>query len=459
MELRDYQEEDAKFLASLSASACFNEPRTGKTATVLRALELKGVEKILVVCPASAVWVWYDEIKLWTGVDANVYDSSDFQWDKFLIISYDSLRTTTRNGKIYGGFSKILPVSFDAIVLDEAHRFGNYKTETFKQLKQLKHTKFKILMTGTPVINKPETLWALLHFLYPKTFPGFWQWANEFLIVDNQYAGGNTFKIVRGLSKRGTMFITNVLPRISTQRKRAEVMPWLSEREYIDIRLPVTPAQKKYLTELQTVFETEHVNTVGILDRLIRYRQICNSPALLNLKGSSPKLDWLLQYINDYPEKKIIVFSAFTEFIKILKGAIPDSGTIIGDTPLKERQRLVQNFQSGKLNVLLLNTAAGREALTLDAADAAIFMDRFPPVGYLQQAEDRIIPTRPENVKDEAPRIYNLMMRGTYDEVINSMIQSRAEEIDIINDYKKYMKGGLNYANSANIPKGKKAAS
>ena len=61
-------------------------------------------------------------------------------------------------------------------------------------------------------------------------------------------------------------------------------MKWLPKKDYIRIKLPLTSQQAKYLKELEMYFETEHIITQGILDRLIRYRQICLDPGLLNLK-------------------------------------------------------------------------------------------------------------------------------------------------------------------------------
>ena len=65
---------------------------------------------------------------------------------------------------------------------------------------------------------------------------------------------------------------------ISTNRKRRDVMTWLPEKDYEQIKLEPTKEQLKYLKELDKYFETENIIVQGVLDRLIRERQICLAP-------------------------------------------------------------------------------------------------------------------------------------------------------------------------------------
>ena len=64
-QLRPYQKEDAQFLSTLNTGACFNEQRTGKTPTILEVCRLKNCNKILIICPKSAIPQWLTEYKTW----------------------------------------------------------------------------------------------------------------------------------------------------------------------------------------------------------------------------------------------------------------------------------------------------------------------------------------------------------------------------------------------------------
>ena len=81
-----------------------------------------------------------------------------------------------------------------------------------------------------------------------------------------------------------------------------------------------------------------------------------------------------------------------------------------------------------------------RDVPTLTAQKAIIFTDKFPPVGDIEQAEDRFIATTEEKA-NKAHVIYELVLKGTYDEQIYELLEARASAVDAINNFKKYMKG------------------
>lgn len=444
-ELRPYQIEDIEFLSKLKCSGCFNEQRTGKTPTALKVLRKQMRRKILIIAPASALYQWAEQFEVWLNRPCIVLDGTPKKkeklledWTYGLVISYDSFKKTQRSN---GMIDKILAKNPEAIILDEAHRIKDTKSAAAQAAFATKHIEYRIALTGTPAHGKQEEIFSILHWLYPKTFSSYWQFIGHyFKQVKITLTDGRSFKKTGKFKPGREHELQTFLSKISTQRKRVEVMPWLPEKDYEKIKLPPTDLQKKYLDELNNYFETEHIITQGVLDRLIRYRQICLHPALLNLKGSSPKLDWIKQYIQDYPDKPIVIFSKFTSFIKILAEELKTLkiGVIIGETPIKTRNNLKHQFQNGELNVLIINIDAGKEALTLDRAEAAIFTDKFPPVGDILQAEDRITATT-EDRASKPHQIIELMLKGTYDEQLYKLLDIRASEVDVLNDYKKYL--------------------
>ena len=114
---------------------------------------------------------------------------------------------------------------------------------------------------------------------------------------------------------------------------------------------------------------------------------------------------------------------------------------IIGETSDKQRAENIAAFQRGDIKLLILNIDAGKESLTLDTAEAVIFTDKYPPVGDIEQAEDRFIATV-ETKANKPHVIYELVMKGTYDEQLYALIEKRADAIDVINNFKTHMKGG-----------------
>jgi len=447
MLLRDYQKEDIEKLKQRKTSACFNEQRTGKTPTSLKTLEALNCNKILVICPSSAVYQWRDAYELWLDKPCVAVSGTPKQrkeqidsWKHGLIISYDTLKSTQRTK---GEIDYILTKNPDGVILDECHKIKNPKAAVTKAVFKTIQIPNRIALSGTPAPNKPYEIYSTLHWLLPSAFNSYWNFIQEYFKVIPRQAAGHSFMDITAFKPGMREKLQKILDKISTQRKRIDIMPWLPEKDYERVKLEPTKEQIKYLTELKKYFETEGIVTQGILDRLVRYRQICLHPGLLDLKGKSPKLEWILQYVKDYPERSIIIFSKFTSFLKLLEKELQPNSfyTIIGATPIKEREKIRQAFQNKERNILLLNIDAGKEALTLDTAEAIIFTDKYPPVSDIQQAEDRFIATT-EDKASKVHTIIELILKNTFDEHLYDLVDKRKSETDVINNYKKYLDEG-----------------
>lgn len=455
--LRPYQVEDMEKLKTKKAMGCFNEQRTGKTPTSLVTLDSEGYKKILIVTVPSAVLQWKDEFEKWTERPCiAVYGTKQKreeqikQWTDGLVISYDALKEikpkvkdkttmeTTKGRK--GHIEEILDADPEAVIIDEAHKIKNPSASVTKTIFKLKGIERKLALTGTPAPNKPYEIYSILHFLYPNIFKTYWTFINNYFQTRKVNMAGHSFVDIGDFKSGMKHKLQMQLSFISTNRKRIDVMPWLPKKDYQQIKLEPTKEQKKYLSELGKYFETEHVIVEGVLDRLIRERQICLAPELIGLKGKSPKIDWIKQYIKDYPEKPMIIFSKFTSFLKILEKELQGENfySIIGSTLTERRNEYKKAFQNGQTNILLIQLDVGKEALTLDRAETIIFCDKYPPASDISQAEDRFIATTKEKA-DKPHTIIELMMKDTYDEQLYELVRLRKTDTDIINDYKKYI--------------------
>lgn len=450
--LRPYQVEDIKKLLQYECGACFNEQRTGKTPIAILTMEARQLDKVLIVCPASMIYPWKDAYKFWANKDALVCTGSPKKriqtieaWEHGpLIISYGCLKETIRTG---GMLPYILKKKPEGCIADEAHHFKCHTTATAKAMYSLnKVIPYRMALTGTPATNKPVDIYGILHWLYPKQFSSYWNFVNDNFMTSKQYTGFNKYHIEIGdwLPTRRQIMLTR-LNTYTTQRKRAEVMSWLPAKDYLQIRLPATTLQKKYLRELHDYFETENLVTQSVLDRMLRERQICISPQIVGLKGSSPKIDWILDYLTDYTDKTVIIFTKFIGSVDLIHSRLSEKkikGQVItGSVSAKARSEIVKAFQNGEYRYLILQIDAGKEGLTLDKADTEIFVDVYPPAADIQQAEDRFVATT-EDKKNKPHQIIQLILTDTYDEECYNLVEQRASSIDCINSYIKYIKSG-----------------
>ena len=458
--LREYQIEDVKFLAARSRMACFNEQRTGKTPTALSVMKEKDVSKLLIVAPASTLYSWKEECKRWFSdtLPAVVVDGSAAKrkeiiesWNTgTLIISYECLREVTHT-KEENGYMEIYSTGdlsyikkhkdIEAVILDEAHRIKNHKSKQAEAMFSLDYIPIRLALTGTPAPGKQHEVFSILHWLYPELFSGYWRFIDYYFQQYEEYNANGKYKVIGTFNPNKDKELQEFISVIATRRARASVMDWLPEKDRQIIKLPQTNEQTKYIDELNKYFEIEgtDVDAINVLAKIMKIRQILLSPALVGLKGKSPKIDWIKQYLKDYPEKQVIIFSNFTEWLKLLGKEIECDNFIIGETSKAKREELKNKFQQGEIKVLLINIKAGKEGITLDNADVCIFTDKYPPVGDIQQAEDRFVATTKDKL-NTGHTIIDLVMEDSYEINILKLLKNNAGEVDIINNYIEYLK-------------------
>lgn len=447
LELRPYQLEDIAFLSKRYSGACFNQQRTGKTPTALFVMQQKNCNKVLIVCPASIIPQWAEEITKWIQQPVIMCLGTAQKKAKliqnwktgYLIISYDSLKSTINTTGFVSEIKKAKP---EAVILDEAHKIKSKKSATAKAVFRLSSIPHKLALTATPAPNHQPEIWSILHFLFPQTFKGYWKLIEDFFEIQTETKYKKEYTII-GTFKTPELELTfqKLLAQFATRRTRKEVMPWLPEKDYMRVNLTPTPAQAKYLSDLNNYFEIENSNIVtqGALDRLTAYRQICTCPEALNLSGTSAKLLWLKTYLTDYPERHYIIFTKFSSAFPFISKYIPlPCMQIEGKVSIKKRDEIKKAFQAGEISVLLAQIDTCNVGLTLDRADTTIFLDEFPPASDIQQAEDRFVATTIEKSKKEH-LIVELVLQNTYDEELYNLVAANASEIDVINNFNKYI--------------------
>lgn len=440
MELREYQKEDVAKMLQMDCIGNFSEQRTGKTPTTCASLAQRGIKHTLIVCPASLMYVWKDAWETWT--DSNAYvmkstgDSLVIPYDTALIVNFEKLRGTKSNDTVA---ERILHWKPEAVVVDEAHRMKDRKSLTALRLNYFKKVPIRIALTGTPATNRPWDVWSILNWLFPDEYKSYWQFVNEYFEEEVIWVAGTPHRQPARFKRGMEQILQKKLDAKCVQHKRKDVMAWLpAEEEPTRVMLPPNPEQLKAIDNLINYFEYKDIVTQTILDNLIRVRQICAAPEILGLKAKSPKIEWLQQYLKDYPEKQVLVFSNSKKFLRLISDKLTEAHDMIcGDISPKMRQMIVQDFQNGKFNVLLCQTQACKEGLTLDAADVSIFLDVYPPSADYLQAKDRMIATSPERVKPK--ELIHVMMKDTYDVQTYNLVKRNADETAIINDYKNYI--------------------
>jgi SNF2 family DNA or RNA helicase len=325
-----------------------------------------------------------------------------------------------------------------AIVLDESHKIKNPVSKITNAVLSLRTSaKKRIIITGTPVANKPEDLWSQFQFLdggilLGNDFSEFKRIYSINLRKDNSYDQEQKLENLR-----------NIIANNSIRRLKKDVLE-LPEKVFVNEYVQIKGEQKRIYNQIRDELYIEITNMNGqrvidesdeILKKLLRLAQIASNPFLIDKSYIEtpckfPVLDTLVKKIINNDEK-LIIWSSFVENIKILYNRFKKYGSLLllGNIPIEKRNVIVKSFKNNNENrILVANPATAREGLTLTVANNSIYLDRnFNLVDYLQ-SQDRI--HRIGQTKE--CKIYKIIAENTIDEYVDDIINKKQKIAEFI---------------------------
>jgi SNF2 family DNA or RNA helicase len=255
----------------------------------------------------------------------------------------------------------------------------------------------KVILTGTPLQNHLGEMWNLFQFINPGML-GPWQ-----QFVDKYIKSPWDDMVQKELKDRTRPFILrrtkNEVLADLPEKISYEQMVELSPEElqiYEKIRKDVELKFKKHKTKAEK--EEAAALQIGFFQELTRLRLLANSVSLVypEWKPESSKIAALRDILTSLRQEngnRVLIFSQFTSFLSQIGAMMKDSGFdylyLDGQTPLDERQRLVDSFQAGESQFFLISLKAGGLGLNLTAANYVILMDPWWNPSIEDQATDR----------------------------------------------------------------------
>ncbi len=324
---------------------------------------------------------------------------------------------------------------FHLAVLDEAQAIKNPGSRVSAAAAHL-HARHRLCLTGTPVENSLQELWALFDF----ASPGYLGSAERFreLYRDPIEKDGSTGRL-EALRDRVAPFILRRMKHTVARElpPKTEIVREVeledAQRDlYESIRLAAHERVRKAVKENGVAG-----SAIQILDALMKLRQVCCDPRLVKLDAArrvarSAKYEEFFEMV--VPQlangHRVIVFSQFTSMLDLLSRGLREHDvrhvTLTGNT--KNRQSLVEAFQNGYAEVFLVSLKAGGTGLTLTRADTVIHYDPWWNPAIQAQATDRayrIGQTRPVFA-------YNLVVAGSVEERIMRLQKRKRHLADSI---------------------------
>jgi len=392
--LRRFQREDVDRIKEAGLRALVaSSPGTGKTiVSIASIIETARSLPALVVCPASVTLNWARELQKWApNLQPIVIDdgSSEIQALRgaVYIISWALLDTR---------WTDLLQLQLQTIVADEAHFAKSEEALRSQALYRLtRKIQHILLLSGTPIINHEGELRALKALLGDKPL------------------------MIRRL-------LEDVEPDIPPKTRNHVPIKLRPEHEVIYDK--ASADFESWLLDRQKDLKEAGLSRVSI-ERTLAAESLTKIGYLRRLVGEfkvPAAVEWIAKAVR--VGEPVVVFCEHQNVVRKLSRGLKRQrirhGILDGNTPVQERQGLIDDFQDHKLPVFI-GTRAAKEGITLTAARHLLFVERFYTSAEEEQAEDRI-----RRIGQKYPTtIWYLHAYGTTDDRVDVIVRTKRQVI------------------------------
>tara|TARA_R110002020_G_scaffold334948_4_gene550166 strand:- start:555 stop:2108 length:1554 start_codon:yes stop_codon:yes gene_type:complete len=394
-----HQRETSAFLTLHKKAFCFNEQGTGKTASVIWAVDylmnLGHLKRVLVICPLSIMKsAWQQDLfKFAMHRSCSVAHGTSTQRKKiinagaeFVIINFDGVAVVSE---------EIVNGGFDMIVVDEANAYKNAQTNRWKTLNKLAtNIPWMWMLTGTPAAQSPVDAFGLAKLINPDGAPKYFgQFRDKVMYKITQY-------IWRPKPDADTTVHKVLQPAIRFEKDQCLDLPPVV---HVEREAPLTKQQETYYKLLKDRMmmqaDGEQVTSVNAATNLNKLLQISGGAVYSDDKeviqfDVSNRLKIVKEVIEE-SSHKVLVFVPFTHTINLLEEFLTKSKitckVISGKVTVNKRTEIIKTFQEDDdPYVLIIQPQAASHGLTLTAANTVIWYAPVTSVETYLQANARI---------------------------------------------------------------------
>jgi len=435
-----YQLQAVEAAKSLPYAAVFHEQGLGKTKIgidlALEWLRTDAVDSVLIVTKLSLVENWREELKSHSHLRPKILNqdhaSNFFGFNSaapLFLAHYEVLRSEERRLALFLRTRRV------GVILDESQKIKNPDADLSKALHRLAPGfGRRVVMSGTPIANRPYDLWSQVFFLdqgkaLGKSFEDFKSrlditndlWRSPAAQQDFADELSSVFSRISAFSIRETKNSAG----IELPEKRVE-----------NLMVDLEPAQRamydKVRTELHAVVQSDGKlvldDSEAALKRLLRLVQIASNPSLIDegYSGLPGKFSRLQELVTTAVGNgsKVIVWTSFVQNADWLADRLAEHGAVVvhGGTDIVERNVAIGAFKMDPaIRVLVATPGAAKEGLTLTIANHAIFYDRSFSLDDYLQAQDRIHRIS----QTQTCFVWNLTAKDTIDEWIDALLTAK----------------------------------
>jgi SNF2 family DNA or RNA helicase len=400
-ELRPYQKAGynwMNFLRESNFGGCLADDmglgKTVQTLALLQNVKEQGIEgATLLVMPTSLVYNWEKESEKFTPeLKILNYTGVKRQKKTSTFINYDLVITSY--GIIRQDLELLREFYFNYIILDESQVIKNPDSNISKAVKELK-SRYKLILTGTPIENTTMDLWSQMTFLNP-----------GLLGTKSFFKNSFQLPIEKKQDELQMKKLHTIIKPFLLRRHKSQVAPDLPEKIETVRYCTMSEEQEHAYEEVKSGYRNEIMNKIEsgdmkkssflIIQGLTKLRQIANHPKMVDASydGSSGKLKEISYMLESAIEKnhKILVFSQFVKHLTIISNYLKEEKIDFCylDGSTKDREAEVNRFQDNDaMQVFLISLKAGGLGLNLTKADYVFILDPWWNPAIEAQAIDR----------------------------------------------------------------------
>lgn len=443
-QLKSYQIDAIKrilhaYFAGAKGFILEDEQGLGKTlqaCSVVYSLFRSGrVKNVLIFTTKSLVQNFINEfIKFFSSTGFMLFVSNVIEYGKVVVISYSRVNTSD--------YDLLQNMAFDLIVLDEAQVIKNPNSEYYKKVKKIMdNSKFILVTSGTLIKNRPLECYNItkqlgLHNMTTSAFVKLFEGETAVATTRNYY-----HKYYKNVNKENVKRLRQFLQstQLYLRRTKDEVLDFLPPKHRV--LFPIS-LEGDFSIELHTALQEEQKIgeyllrnaklTAEMRKQLPKYRRIVGIHKV-------PYINKVIHALDLQNEHRLVIFvhhrDVGAKMAHLISENFPgiDIEILNGKTSLKERNRIVNRFQSdADENIwLIASLSAASEGLTLTKANKMIFAEIDYVPATLRQAEDRI-----HRISQEKPCFYYYFVAAqSLDSYVFRILEKKNEYMSVYYGY------------------------
>jgi non-specific serine/threonine protein kinase len=303
----------------------------------------------------------------------------------------------TTYGTLRSDIKTLVQMPLDYVILDESQAIKNPSSKVTKAASLL-NAKHRLCMSGTPLQNNTFDIYAQMNFLNPGMLGSVEYFRQEFAVPIDKFGEAEQKDHLK-----------KILYPFILRRTKEQVAKDLPDKTETVLFCEMDDEQRRIYDAYRNDYRSKIMGTIEeqgiqrsqltILQGLMKLRQICDSPAILNEEEKFPnhsiKLDELAREITEnIGNHKALIFSQFLGMLALIREKLTHLGVKFeyfdGSTSAPDREKAIQAFQNNEeTRVFLISLKAGGVGLNLTAADYVYIVDPWWNPAVEQQAIDR----------------------------------------------------------------------